>query len=165
MAAWLVAGVVLHIADWREDSRRLSAQRETQQEWEWWITSLCDVPDELAYALSKELAFWNPEDSPVYLLWNFESKIQLAALDRRSVAVELDVPTDPAGLVRYRFQIAARTLALADGPALDDLSPAIDSCAGEVYRVLMELDAEFEALMGEVLGEEGVDGFRLGDEF
>ena len=162
MAAWLVAGVVLYVADWREDSRRLAVQRETQREWESWIATSCDLPDELASGLSKELAFWDPWDSPVYLLSDFERIVELEALSRPSFAVDLNVPTDPAGLVRYRFQVAAGRLALADSPKAWRPSPVIDSCAGEVYKALMELDEEVKALMGEVLGEEGVDYDEFG---
>ena len=157
IVVWLLAGVIAYIADWRDDSERLASQRETQGEWESLIGSSCDLPAELTDALSKELAVWNPWDSPVYLLSDFERIMEFEALVRPSFALDVDVPTDPPGLVRYRFGVAARALALANGSGLDDHSPVIDGCAGEVHKALTELEEEIEARVREVFGEEGVD--------
>ncbi len=132
------------------------AQQETHAEWESLIGSSCGLSGELTNALSEELAFWNPWGSPLYLLSDSERLIEFEGLVRPSLALNMDAPTDAPGLVRYRFEMAAKRLALADGPAVDDPS-LIDSCAGEVYGALAELEEETEALVRRALAEEGID--------
>lgn len=140
--AWLVFGVVAFVDDRLDRRQRAEDYRQTEGEWAYWIES-CNLPSDLAVALSEELASWSPF-APSDLMSDFGVVAALEAQVMSELRPAIEVPTEFSGFIRYRLRQADSTLPR-------DLSPGpdvIDRCAKDAHEAMVAFERRVDAEVG-----------------